>query len=96
MPWMALVGLVVAMALARCCAIRADARWATRPRRAAQFLARVTGGAAAAVAGASVARGMADARGEHEIVDVEVKLAEAAEARSTGSRSSSSPISTPA
>jgi uncharacterized protein len=38
------------------------------------FLARVTGGAAATVAGASVARGMVTARGEHEIVDVEVAL----------------------
>lgn len=40
-----------------------------------QFLARVTGGAAAAVAGASVARGAAAARGEHEVVDVEIGLA---------------------
>jgi len=39
-----------------------------------RFLARVTGGAAATVAGASVARGMATARGEHEVIDVEVVL----------------------
>jgi len=39
-----------------------------------RFLARVTGGAAATVAGASVARGMVSARGEHEVVDVEVAL----------------------
>ena len=40
-----------------------------------QFLARATGGAAVAVAGASVAAGMLSARGEHEIVDVEIHLA---------------------
>ena len=40
-----------------------------------QFLARATGGAAVAVAGASVAAGMLTARGEHEVVDVEVHLA---------------------
>jgi predicted MPP superfamily phosphohydrolase len=39
------------------------------------FLARVSSGAAVTVAGASVARGMTQARGEHEVVDVEVKLA---------------------
>jgi predicted MPP superfamily phosphohydrolase len=39
------------------------------------FLARVTGGAAVTVASASVARGMIEARGTHEVVDVEVKLA---------------------
>ncbi len=40
-----------------------------------QFLTRVTGGAAVTVAGASVAAGMISARGEHELVDVEIKLA---------------------
>src|SRR5439155_10459601 len=39
------------------------------------FLARVTGGTAGVVAGASVIAGMTHARGEHEVVDVEVRLA---------------------
>ena len=39
------------------------------------FLARLTGGAVATMAGASVAGGMISARGVHEIVDVEIKLA---------------------
>lgn len=84
MPWMALVALsfvaLVAIDLGRAL------RWIfRRVRRAGPvepplpsrrlFLARVTGGAAATVAGASVARGMVTARGEHEVVDVEVKLA---------------------
>jgi uncharacterized protein len=40
-----------------------------------EFLARVTGGTAIAVAGASVGRGMLEARGEHEVVEVEIVLA---------------------
>lgn len=40
-----------------------------------RFLARVTGGATAAVAGASVARGMVTALGEHEVTNVEIALA---------------------
>jgi len=40
-----------------------------------EFLARVTGGTAVAVAGASVGRGMIEARGEHEVVEVEIALA---------------------
>jgi hypothetical protein len=83
MPWMALAGLtfvvLVAIDAARLL------RWlARRARRAPEpelpslsrrrFLARVTGGAAATVAGASVARGMVSARGEHEVVDVEIAL----------------------
>jgi hypothetical protein len=52
----------------------ADAEAVPAPARRL-FLARVTGGAAATVAGASVARGMIEARGTHEIVDVEVRLA---------------------
>jgi predicted MPP superfamily phosphohydrolase len=38
------------------------------------FLARVTGGAALTVGGTSMARGMIEARGTHEIVDVEIYL----------------------
>jgi predicted MPP superfamily phosphohydrolase len=40
-----------------------------------KFLARVGSGAAVTVAAGSVVRGMVEARGEHEVVDVEVKLA---------------------
>jgi uncharacterized protein len=40
-----------------------------------EFLSRVTGGAALAVAGASVGRGVLEARGDHEIVTVDVPLA---------------------
>lgn len=40
-----------------------------------QFLTRVSGGAALAIGSASVARGMAEARGSHAVVDVEVRLA---------------------
>ncbi len=39
------------------------------------FLARITGGTALAVGGTSMARGMIEARGTHEIVDVEIYLA---------------------
>lgn len=84
MPWMALVGLSF-VALLMLDAARL-VRWLVRRARRApqpdvpslarrQFLARVTGGAAATVAGASVARGMMVARGEHEVVDVEITLA---------------------
>lgn len=40
-----------------------------------EFLARCSGGAVATVAGAGVSLGMVAARGEHEIVEVEVELA---------------------
>ena len=40
-----------------------------------EFLARVGGGAAIAVSGASVGLGMMEARGEHEIVTIEIPLA---------------------
>jgi predicted MPP superfamily phosphohydrolase len=40
-----------------------------------QFLTRATGGAALAIGSGSVVTGMASARGEHTVVDVEVKLA---------------------
>jgi predicted MPP superfamily phosphohydrolase len=79
LPWLAFVGLLALILLAL-----EVPRWAAprlqraRPTPAPphgvsrrQFLA----GAAATVAGASVVRGMAEARGEHEVVDIEVKLA---------------------
>jgi len=70
MPWMAFVGLtavaLLALELPRR-AVRID------PSRR-QFLARVTGGTAAFVAGGSVIGGMESARGEHDVVDVEVAL----------------------
>jgi uncharacterized protein len=81
MPWMALVAMAFLALLAL------DAAWLVaglvrRARKAPppdlsrrRFLARVTGATAATVAGASVARGMVTARGVHEVVDVEVKLA---------------------
>jgi hypothetical protein len=82
LPWLAFVGLVavtlIAIDLSRLAARLATRRAPARTpgalsRRA--FLARVTGGAAVTVAGASVARGVLEARGDHEIVDVEVELA---------------------
>jgi len=83
MPWMALVGLTF-VALAAIDAARLLGWLGRRGRRAPapelpspsrrRFLARVTGGAAATVAGASVARGMVSALGSHEVVDVEIAL----------------------
>lgn len=87
MPWMALVGLVF-VALLIIDLVRLTV-WAGRkatgkPRREVsplesndrrRFLARVTGGTALVVGGTSMARGMIEARGTHEIVDVEVTLA---------------------
>lgn len=84
MPWMALVGLsliaVIGLELSRAFARlgrRAIGRGASEldvmSRR--KFLARVGSGAAVTVAAGSVVRGMVEARGEHEVVDVEVKLA---------------------
>src|SRR5438445_5385432 len=75
MPWLAFVGLVAVVLLVLELP-RLGHRALSRTgisRRA--FLARVTGGAAVTVARASVARGMFEAPGEHEIVDVEVPLA---------------------
>src|SRR5215467_11748200 len=83
MPWMALAGLtfltLVALDIAHLVTWLGH-RAVTRPAKPAalsrrQFLTRVTGGAALAVGGTSVAAGMASARGEHEVVDVEVTLA---------------------
>jgi uncharacterized protein len=83
LPWMALVGLtavtlltidLVRLVLRVVRAARgksADVPVMSRRR----FLARVSGGAAVTVASASVVRGMIEARGEHEVVDVEVPLA---------------------
>ena len=81
MPWMALVGMTFAALLfvelgwlgygiGRRVAKRSDVNIERR-----RFLARITGGAAVTVAGASVAKGIMEARGVHEVVDVEVKLA---------------------
>ena len=83
MPWMALAGLtfvtLVALDLAHLLT-RIGRRAAASPagppalsRR--QFLTRVTGGAALAVGSGSVASGMVEARGTHDVIDVEVKLA---------------------
>ena len=82
MPWMALVGIlfVVSVAIhvsrglawASRRALRRDAEAVSMSRRT--FLARVTSGAAVTVAGASVARGMTQARGAHEVVTVELTL----------------------
>lgn len=83
LPWMALAGLtfvtLVAVDLARLIAwlgrVASRRVPATPSLSRRRFLRRVTGGAALAVGSSSVAGGMFEARGEHEIVDVEVKLA---------------------
>jgi hypothetical protein len=84
LPWMALGGLtfvaLVAIDVARLVAWLGRRAMRQPPEVVASlsrrtFLTRVTGGAALAVGGSSVATGMFEARGEHEIVDVEVKLA---------------------
>jgi len=83
LPWMALVGLTfVALVIADAARLLA---WSTRklvrrpaPERSISrrtFLARLSGGTALAVGGTSMARGMIEARGNHEVVDVEVHLA---------------------
>ena len=82
-PWLAFVGLAtVALGVAELPRLVAwllsrkrDAQASAAGLSRRQFLGRVTGGAAIAVAGAAVARGVAEARGEHEIVTVEVPLA---------------------
>ena len=79
MPWMALVGLtfiaLVVIDLVRLArrAVPRQSEGVSLSRRT--FLARATGGAALAIGGTSVARGMIEARGTHEVVDVEVPLA---------------------
>ncbi|HVV85959.1 MAG TPA: metallophosphoesterase [Kofleriaceae bacterium] len=87
MPWLAMLGLLVLTLAAidlvrgvRFLAARVQARRAgtggARPadpeRRA--VLARITGGAAVAIAGGAVAVGVKNALGPHRIVDVEVPL----------------------
>jgi predicted MPP superfamily phosphohydrolase len=85
LPWMALGGLTfvtlialdaVQLASRLVRARRSGARAApvsALSRR--QFIARVTGGTALAIGSGSMARGMAEARGDHEVVDVEIALA---------------------
>ncbi len=72
MPWIAFVGLTAVALLALELPRRALPSKADPSRR--QFLARVTGGTAAFVAGGSMVPGIASARGEHDVVDVELKL----------------------
>ena len=84
LPWMALGGLTF-LALIGIDAIRLAGRLVQARRSRApvgpvtalsrrQFLTRVTGGTALAIGSGSVARGMAEARGDHEVVDVEIAL----------------------
>jgi predicted MPP superfamily phosphohydrolase len=83
MPWMALAGLtfVTLLALDLAHLMSRLGRRALAPagdvpsvsRR--QFLTRVTGGAALVAGSGSVATGMLEARGVHDVVDVEVTLA---------------------
>ena len=83
-PWLALVGLSATYFfildvirggawLARKALRRAPVTGSQLSRR--DFITRVGGGAAIAMTGASVGLGMLEARGDHEIVTVEVKLA---------------------
>jgi len=83
LPWMAIAGLtfvaLLAIDVARLAGRigrRAARRTAEAPalsRR--QFLTRVSGGAALVAGASSVSAGIVEARGTHEIVDVEIKLA---------------------
>ncbi len=81
LPWVALVGItflvLVAIDLARLVGlgVRVARKQPELSVSRRMFLSRVTGGAAVAVAGASVAGGIMSARGEHEIVNVEVPIA---------------------
>ena len=94
MPWMALAGLTaVALALVDLVrlvvwlarrAVRRPAAPVSPGRR--QFLARATGGAVLAVGGTSMARGMLEARGTHEVVDVEVAIARLPKSSTTRTR----------
>jgi hypothetical protein len=83
LPWMALGGLtfVVLVAIDVARVVGWLGRRALRQPLPAvpslsrrKFLTRVTGGAALAVGGSSVATGMFEARGEHETVEVEIAL----------------------
>jgi predicted MPP superfamily phosphohydrolase len=82
-PWLALVGLSFTY-FVMLDVIRAAAWLVRKVRRTPEttvqlsrreFLTRVGGGAALAVTGASVGFGMIEARGEHEIVTIEIPLA---------------------
>ena len=83
LPWMALAGLtfVALIALDVAHMVTRLGRRTLRPSAGVpsvsrrQFLTRVSGGAALAVGSGSVARGMLEARGEHDVVDVEIRLA---------------------
>src|SRR5882757_5533431 len=82
MPWMAFAGLTFVALVLRdvvrlmlWLAKKLLGQDPTPQLSRRQFLTRVTGGAALAIGGTGVAAGMLEARGEHEIVDVEVKLA---------------------
>ncbi|MEO8844940.1 MAG: metallophosphoesterase [Kofleriaceae bacterium] len=83
-PWLACVGLSATYFLildvirgaawvVRKASRRPPATGAALSRR--EFITRVGGGAALAMTGASVGLGMIEARGDHEIVTVEIKLA---------------------
>jgi predicted MPP superfamily phosphohydrolase len=81
MPWLAFVGLVATLLLAIDLARGAIAlariarrRRASEPSPAGLSRRRFLAGATATVAGAGVVRGMLAARGEHDVVDVEVAL----------------------
>jgi predicted MPP superfamily phosphohydrolase len=85
MPWMSLIGLSfvallfldlgwLLVGIGRRVAKRTTNPSVLEDPSRRQFLARITGGAAFTVAGTSVVGGIMEARGEHEIVDVEVKL----------------------
>jgi predicted MPP superfamily phosphohydrolase len=83
MPWMALAGLtfvaLVALDVAHLLtrigrrAVARDPGPPALSRR--QFLTRVTGGAALAMGSGGVASGMLEARGTHDVIDVEIALA---------------------
>jgi predicted MPP superfamily phosphohydrolase len=86
LPWMALAGLTfvalvgidVVRLLGRLTPLGHARKRSGQPAAALsrrQFLTRASGGAALAISSSSVARGMVEARGSHEVVDVEVELA---------------------
>ena len=75
LPWLAFVGLVSVALLVLELPRRALTRKEVEGISRRQFLGRVAGGTAAAVGGVSVTRGVFEARGTHEVVDVEVPLA---------------------
>ena len=81
LTWLALVGLTCAALLLfdlgrlGAWGVRKARRQPALDPSRRQFLARITGGAAVTVASASVVGGMIEARGDHEIVDVEIELA---------------------